>query len=371
MRFVPPAAFPDTVTGKFRDAVSGVYPGSFIPAEFPNSVMDELINLIVTANIAPTNTDMTQLLQAVRAQRPNYFAAAGTANALTITPVPTFPNWNLMVGVPLNILVASTNTGPATLTVTTLSGTYPITRPGGGAVQAGDLQAGSIIRVMFNGISAEMAGQRLAPQSVIVRFQTPGTNQFVVPAGIYRARSEIWSAGGGAGYQGVTTDTTSPPGGAPGSYGMRDWDVVPGQIIPLVVGAGGVGGTSVSAPGQAGGASSVTVGGITMMALGGAGGVSITAANQTYNAPAAGAVTNADYSIIGGYGGMGYKFPNGTAHGGAGGAAPLGGIGGPGGQGASGGNGVAPGGAGGATSIGGAAGGNGARGEVVFTYFKA
>ncbi|WP_282372783.1 hypothetical protein [Pseudomonas sp. PS02290] len=87
---------------------------------------------------------------------------------------------------------------------------------------------------------------------------------FVVPAGIYR----IWvsaCAGGsaGAGGGGATNTTGTGGGGAGGSAGQsilwRAFDVVPGQVISITIGVGGIGGTgggptTGGGPGSVGGA---------------------------------------------------------------------------------------------------------------------
>lgn len=367
MRFVPPVAYADPATGKFRDALSGVYPGSYVPAEFPNSVMDEMINLIVTAGITPTNGDLKQLLQAVRAQRPNYFAAGGTANALTIAPDPAFPSWASLIAVPLNILIATTNTGPASLAVSGLAGTIPIVRPNGAALSAGDLRAGGILRGMYNGYSLEMAGLQRAPSRARAVFTTVGSTAWVVPSGVYEVDGEAWGAGGGGGFNQSGGNSSAPSGATAGGYARRRFTVTPGQTITVVVGAPGVGGWSLPAPGQPGGATTITVGGVTMTAPGGYGGLNATTVGQVANSPSRGLdPTNADWGRPGEAGHFGQAVSP-TGWGGSGGASPFGGMTARGGQGAPS-PGSVPGGGGAATSDPAYAGGTGARGEAVITY---
>lgn len=365
MRIVPPIAFPNPLDpNKFRDALDGQYPGSFVPAEFFNAVNAELNAIISTAGAA-AQLDLQQLLKAVRAQRMNYFTATGTANALTIAPTPVFPAWAEVIGAPLNILVASTNTGPATLAITGLAGTVPILRPSGGPLLAGDLRAGTIVRLMYDGYSALLPGLPSGQSMTNVRFTTVGSNSWVVPAGVYEFEGQGWSGGGGAGYNQSASTSAVPSGGGSGAWGWKKFSCAPGQTVTVVVGAPGIGGYSLPAPGQPGGSTSITCNGVIASLTGGGGGLNTTTAGQMANAPAGGAATGWDISIDGSPGFIG--TPAAAAFGGYGGAAPRGGPGGAGGYGTPG-PGVPPGAGGGATSSSAYAGGYGARGEALITY---
>lgn len=65
-----PASVPNVglVNGKFanENAASGVV-GSLVPAEWGNSVTDEILNVIKAGNLSPSESDLGQLLKAIKA----------------------------------------------------------------------------------------------------------------------------------------------------------------------------------------------------------------------------------------------------------------------------------------------------------------
>jgi hypothetical protein len=192
-----------------------------------------------------------------------------------------------------------------------------------------------------------------------VTFSTPGTQNWIVPSGVYRVRVEAW---GGGGSGGASVDPASggyaAGGGGGGGYCQAIVDVTPGAVIPVTVGAGAATAANTT-PGTAGGDSRF---GTLVVAKGGRGG----------GRGPAGTAGNA-----GGPGGFGCtasgaagSSAGGTTNvGGQGGTAggPSGGTGGAGGVASSSGTaGTAPGGGGGGAAwVGPTTGGAGAAGRVV------
>lgn len=89
---------------------------------------------------------------ALATDRVTYAADTGTANAKQMSlPLVT----SYLEGLTVRFKVAVTNTGPATLQVNTL-GARAIRRPGGTDINPGDLTAGSIHEVSFNGTEFEL-----------------------------------------------------------------------------------------------------------------------------------------------------------------------------------------------------------------------
>lgn len=88
-----------------------------------------------------------EMSRAVQSGRWNYATAAGTANALTVTlgPAPT----SIPAGMPLRLKIATTNTGPATLNAG--PGAVAIQTLKGNPLAKGDLPAGSIVTLIYNG----------------------------------------------------------------------------------------------------------------------------------------------------------------------------------------------------------------------------
>lgn len=124
------------------------------------------------------------------------------------------------------------------------------------------------------------------------------SGDFTVPDNVFRISAEGWGGGGG----GSNTDASG--GAGSGGYGQIIRDVVPGQVIPIVIGAGG-------APGANGG--DTTILGMTC------GGGFAGALNEPVDG---GTVTGADFFIAGSYGHHSGNFM------GWGGSAPRGGCGG-------------------------------------------
>lgn len=170
---------------------------------------------------------------------------------------------------------------------------------------------------------------RLRPGfSEMVAFATPGsTTNWVVPNGVRRVRARVWGGGGGggSGASGALTPPYAGTGGASGAYAEGIYNVAPGQVIPVTVGAGGSGQIHSGSGATAGGLSSF---GSFATALGGGPGalVAVTAANQIGGPSASGGTIN----MAGGHGGL--PFANAaspsSANGGRGGSAPQGGQGG-------------------------------------------
>ncbi|SEL39356.1 hypothetical protein SAMN04515666_103612 [Bosea lupini] len=112
-----------------------------------NAYYAELGALMIRAGLTPSNADMEQVFRAVRQFGGEYYVAGGSANALTITPGLAFANNAQMIGVPIRVKIAATNTGAATLN------TLPIVRQDGTALRKNDLLAGDIREMYFDGTS--------------------------------------------------------------------------------------------------------------------------------------------------------------------------------------------------------------------------
>ena len=117
---------------------------------------------------------------------------------------------------------------------------------------------------------------------------------FTVPAGVTRVFAEGWGAGGGGGY-------------------TSGWlNVVPGQVLAVTVGVGGISGSAGSIPGTGGvgGTSSVTDGTTTLTATGGGGGGPQAGAGVGVGG-GAGTGTGGTFNFTGGSGAQGYSLGGG------------------------------------------------------------
>jgi hypothetical protein len=89
-------------------------------------------------------------------RQPGYAAATGTANAyaVTLNPAPTAYVEGMAVAVKINV----DNTGAATINVNGL-GAKPIKKPNGSDVSAGNLKAGSVYTLRYNGTNFILQGE--------------------------------------------------------------------------------------------------------------------------------------------------------------------------------------------------------------------
>jgi hypothetical protein len=88
---------------------------------------------------------------AIRRQDLNYVGAiGGTANALTVTLAPAPVSYTVLIGTPLRLLAAASNTAAATLNVNGL-GVKNILRQDGSALGVNDIRSGDIITVIYDG----------------------------------------------------------------------------------------------------------------------------------------------------------------------------------------------------------------------------
>ncbi len=83
-------------------------------------------------------------------------------------------------------------------------------------------------------------------------FSTPGSQPFIVPAGVTWLGADVWGGGGGGGgFAGGGTAATGCPlpalhkggggGGASGAFGRAGFAVTPGETLTIIVGQGGNG----------------------------------------------------------------------------------------------------------------------------------
>lgn len=234
MKYHPPFGSADPDAPYVDKNVPGAVRGSAVPAAAIELPQREIVDFIDKAGLTPTD-DNYQLAQAVQSGKVNYAAAGGTANALTanLSPAPT----SLTVGMNLNLLVSTVNTGVATLNVNSF-GALPILTSSGATLLAGDLPAGALVHLIFEGSS-----WRMLPVTVqrgkMETFAVAGTYTWVCPAGVTRVKATITGAGGG-GARGSTSQAGSS-GGA-GGTAIGYVSVTPGLSYTVIVGAGGGGG---------------------------------------------------------------------------------------------------------------------------------
>lgn len=123
---------------------------------------------------------MIQVAQ-LQAQATNYGPDTGTANnpIIALTPAPT--SLASLIGVPLRVKMAATNTGSSVLQITPLAATV-ITNPDGSNLYAGQLIGGHIAEFVFNGTTFDLM---TAPYELLKSANTwAGTQAFQASIGL-------------------------------------------------------------------------------------------------------------------------------------------------------------------------------------------
>ncbi|CAM4014945.1 tail fiber protein [Geobacillus stearothermophilus] len=109
-----------------------------------------------TANVVKQVNDAVVAHSADYVKHPGYGVATGSANAYSVTlnPAPTSYVEGMAVSVKINV----DNTGPSTININNL-GAKAIKKPNGNDVSAGNLKAGSIYTLRYNGINFILQGE--------------------------------------------------------------------------------------------------------------------------------------------------------------------------------------------------------------------
>ncbi|MGY2281139.1 hypothetical protein ACW9H0_26390 [Pseudomonas monsensis] len=302
------------VNGKFvnEDAVAGL-PGSLIPATWGNSVTDELLNVVKSAGLEPSETDATQLLQALKkisqAGEDKHATDIGAANLYMANYVPAIAT--LKDGLALRFTAGNANTGASTFAPNGLL-PKPLVSLALSALRPAEIVAGSVCSVVYSPaldswvlVYASGGGAASGRLLGVKTFTLSGT--YVPTVGMKNVLVKV--VGGGGGSAGIAATSGSEigvsGGGASGSY-AEAWipssSIGSSQIVTVgaagiagaIGGSAGPGGTSsigslVSAPGG-GGATNVGVVGVSQFGLfvGGVPGIAATGANIVSSAGAAG-----------------------------------------------------------------------------------
>lgn len=115
---------------------------------------------VTTATGAQLDADFTAVLNALNnpTTPSNYLIDTGTANNYVVTfPAGLVPG-SYTAGLQVQMLVANSNTGASTINVNGL-GVKNITRSGATAVNGGDLLAGAVVSLQYDGTQFQIQSQ--------------------------------------------------------------------------------------------------------------------------------------------------------------------------------------------------------------------
>jgi len=253
------------VNGKFvnEDVVGGL-PGSLIPATWGNGVTDELLNVVKSAGLEPSESDATQLLQAIRkisqAGEDKHAADIGAANLYMANYVPAISA--LKDGLALRFTAANANTGASTFAPSGLL-PKPLLSLALSALRPAEIVAGSVCSVVYSAaldswllVYASGGNANSGRLLGIKTFTSSGV--YVPTTGMKNVLVKVLGGGGGSTAIAATNGSqiSSAGGGASGSY-AEAWlsSAVIGASQVITVGAkgaagpvGGSGGRVVPAP---------------------------------------------------------------------------------------------------------------------------
>ncbi|MBA4271638.1 MAG: hypothetical protein C0438_00850 [Pseudomonas sp.] len=254
------------VNGKFvnEDAVAGL-PGSLIPATWGNSVTDELLNVVKSAGLEPSETDATQLVQALKkisqAGEDKHATDIGAANLYMANYVPAISV--LKDGLALRFTAGNANTGASTFAPNGLM-PKPLVSLALSVLRPAEIVVGSVCSVVYSAaldswvLVYASGGKGFSGRLLAVKTFTASGN-YVPTVGMKNVLVTVVGAGGGSSGIGATNSTqvSLTGGGASGSYAQAwlSFDVI-GQSQIITVGAGGVAG-GVGIGGGSGGTSSL------------------------------------------------------------------------------------------------------------------
>ncbi|WP_416739100.1 hypothetical protein ACM1ZW_19765 [Pseudomonas sp. NFX71] len=140
------------VDGKFidEDALAGT-PGSLIPSAWGNAITLEVLNVINAAGLAPSEADLTQLLQAIRligqTAAGNFAADTGAANAYEVAYSPAVAA--LIDGLVLRFKAKAGNSGASTFSPNGLTA-RPIVGLGLLALQGNEIAVNGLCTVVWS-----------------------------------------------------------------------------------------------------------------------------------------------------------------------------------------------------------------------------
>jgi hypothetical protein len=237
--------------------------GSIPPAAAFEHPMREIVHMEEKCGLAPLDTDLYQLLKAIRTQKVNWAIDTGTTNHLVCTFDPVLQAYNN--GFVVRIQVGHTNTAPSEIDCG--PGFRNIVRMDGSPLAAGDMPAGGIAKLCYVDNEFQLLNPNIASaiqQAMgfitggagptgggggttyvtnvyngfvgMIGYENAGTYDWTVPPGVQRAWCQLW-AGGGPGCEWNQQFGMFVRGGD-GGYAEGLVTLVPGTIMRIVVGAG-------------------------------------------------------------------------------------------------------------------------------------
>jgi hypothetical protein len=142
--------------------------GTAILAEVFNQIIANLRAVVRGRGITENNADDNMLLKAVQSVAPPYAVDTGAANALVVDVAK--PGFAIGAGTEIDVKLLNNVTGATTIDVKNSAvdlGTFNIVRADGSALNPGDLVAGQVAALFFDGAQFQVTRAGLAKSAVI------------------------------------------------------------------------------------------------------------------------------------------------------------------------------------------------------------
>lgn len=145
---VRPAILAAGTPGYFGDGNAAMGdPPTILTADFMNALQEELVNTVLAGGVALDKTSSNQVARAIAILSGLHGSAVG-ANTLTVAPAWPLPSY--ISGHRIFLKIAADNTNAVTLAVSGLPA-MAVKTIDGLALQPGDLRAGNIAELFFDG----------------------------------------------------------------------------------------------------------------------------------------------------------------------------------------------------------------------------
>jgi hypothetical protein len=152
MKYVPPYGTTDPNAGYINGNPAQGLKGSIPPAAVFQNPQTEIVNMISKSHFVPTDADLLQLTEAIRSQYINTVVDTGSVNVLSVACDPPLQSYTR--GLLLRVLVYNTNTDQCTIDAG--CGRVNVHRTSGAALAPGDLVAGGLYDMGYDGTSFQL-----------------------------------------------------------------------------------------------------------------------------------------------------------------------------------------------------------------------
>ena len=152
MKYQPPYGMSDPEAPYINGDPTIARQGSIPPAAAFEHPMRELVGVISKSKLNPTDADLLQMAKAVRSHRLNFSEDTGGVNRLVVAYDPPLTAYT--IGLRLNVKIRNRVTGPTIINAG--AGDANVVRANGAVLQDGDLPAGAIAALVYDGTSFQV-----------------------------------------------------------------------------------------------------------------------------------------------------------------------------------------------------------------------